>query len=85
MILDVFSNTKLTTVLSSLSSSKKHLIIDENFFFTVYRFCAERLRSLLQTLEITDIVSFGSLGLVAGFATLVSTYSKGKYKLPLLN
>ncbi|XP_066911999.1 general transcription and DNA repair factor IIH helicase subunit XPD-like [Clytia hemisphaerica] len=41
------------------------------------RFCAERLRSLLQTLEITDIADFGGLGLVAGFATLVSTYSKG--------
>jgi len=48
------------------------------FILVVFRFCAERLRSLLQTLEIADLTDFGGLGLVAGFATLVSTYSKGK-------
>lgn len=35
------------------------------------RFCAERLGSLLQTLELTDIDDFHPLTLVANFATLV--------------
>ncbi|OWA52467.1 TFIIH basal transcription factor complex helicase XPD subunit [Hypsibius exemplaris] len=41
------------------------------------RFCAERLRSLLRTLEIADITDFSPLSLMASFATLVSTYVKG--------
>lgn len=43
------------------------------------RFCAERLRSLLHTLEIADLADFSPLTLLANFATLVSTYSKGKH------
>lgn len=45
------------------------------------RFCAERLRSLLHTLEITDLADFSPLTLLANFATLVSTYAKGKHTL----
>uniref|UniRef100_A0A670JI48 DNA 5'-3' helicase n=1 Tax=Podarcis muralis TaxID=64176 RepID=A0A670JI48_PODMU len=41
------------------------------------RFCAERLRSLLRTLEIADISDFSPITLISNFATLVSTYSKG--------
>ncbi|RXM96626.1 TFIIH basal transcription factor complex helicase XPD subunit [Acipenser ruthenus] len=41
------------------------------------RFCAERLRSLLRTLEIADIADFSAVTLISNFATLVSTYSKG--------
>ncbi|KTF73544.1 hypothetical protein cypCar_00027651 [Cyprinus carpio] len=41
------------------------------------RFCAERLRSLLRTLEIADIADFSAVTLISHFATLVSTYSKG--------
>ncbi|XP_065662190.1 general transcription and DNA repair factor IIH helicase subunit XPD isoform X2 [Hydra vulgaris] len=41
------------------------------------RFCSERLRSLLNTLELPDITDYSGLSLVANFATLVSTYSKG--------
>ncbi|XP_032653927.1 general transcription and DNA repair factor IIH helicase subunit XPD isoform X1 [Chelonoidis abingdonii] len=41
------------------------------------RFCSERLRSLLRTLEIVDIADFSPITLIANFATLVSTYSKG--------
>uniref|UniRef100_A0A1A9W9N5 DNA 5'-3' helicase n=1 Tax=Glossina brevipalpis TaxID=37001 RepID=A0A1A9W9N5_9MUSC len=41
------------------------------------RFCAERLTSLLRTLEITDMTEYGSLILIAHFATLASTYIKG--------
>ncbi|XP_044291474.1 general transcription and DNA repair factor IIH helicase subunit XPD isoform X2 [Varanus komodoensis] len=41
------------------------------------RFCAERLHSLLRTLEISDIADFSPITLIANFATLVSTYSKG--------
>uniref|UniRef100_A0A674D620 General transcription and DNA repair factor IIH helicase subunit XPD n=1 Tax=Salmo trutta TaxID=8032 RepID=A0A674D620_SALTR len=39
--------------------------------------CAERLRSLLRTLEIADIADFSAITLISNFATLVSTYSKG--------
>lgn len=46
------------------------------------RFCAERLRSLLHTLEIADLADFSPLTLLANFATLVSTYAKGKPQLP---
>ncbi|KAM6228786.1 general transcription and DNA repair factor IIH helicase subunit XPD isoform 3-T3 [Spheniscus humboldti] len=41
------------------------------------RFCAERLHSLLRTLEIADVADFSAITLVANFATLVSTYAKG--------
>ncbi|RWS13277.1 TFIIH basal transcription factor complex helicase XPD subunit-like protein [Dinothrombium tinctorium] len=41
------------------------------------RFCAERLRSLIKTLEISDITDFSSLTLLCNFATLVSTYTQG--------
>ncbi|XP_029427564.1 general transcription and DNA repair factor IIH helicase subunit XPD isoform X3 [Rhinatrema bivittatum] len=41
------------------------------------RFSAERLRSLLRTLEIADIADFSPVTLISNFATLVSTYSKG--------
>ncbi|XP_038642017.1 general transcription and DNA repair factor IIH helicase subunit XPD [Scyliorhinus canicula] len=41
------------------------------------RFCSERLRSLLQTLEVADLSNFSPIILVSNFATLVSTYAKG--------
>ncbi|XP_070578427.1 general transcription and DNA repair factor IIH helicase subunit XPD-like [Ptychodera flava] len=41
------------------------------------RFCAERLHSLLRTLELSQISDFSAISLVANFATLVSTYTKG--------
>ncbi|XP_055919297.1 general transcription and DNA repair factor IIH helicase subunit XPD [Eupeodes corollae] len=41
------------------------------------RFCAERLASLLRTLEITDMTEYGGLVVITHFATLVSTYTKG--------
>ncbi|XP_067874911.1 general transcription and DNA repair factor IIH helicase subunit XPD isoform X2 [Heterodontus francisci] len=41
------------------------------------RFCSERLRSLLKTLEIADLSNFSPIILVSNFATLVSTYAKG--------
>ncbi|KAJ1952554.1 TFIIH/NER complex ATP-dependent 5'-3' DNA helicase subunit, partial [Dipsacomyces acuminosporus] len=41
------------------------------------RFCAERLASLVRTLELTDLEEYGSLAKVAGFATLCSTYDTG--------
>lgn len=41
------------------------------------RFCAERLSSLLRTLEIADHTDFTSLVLITHLATLVSTYTKG--------
>ncbi|KAF6199305.1 hypothetical protein GE061_007331 [Apolygus lucorum] len=41
------------------------------------RFCAERLASLLRTLEIADQTDFSPLILITHLATLVSTYTKG--------
>ncbi|XP_062502096.1 general transcription and DNA repair factor IIH helicase subunit XPD-like isoform X2 [Corticium candelabrum] len=41
------------------------------------RFCSERLQSLIKTLELSDFSDYHSLTVVASFATLVSSYSKG--------
>lgn len=41
------------------------------------RFCAERLASLLRTLEISEVSEFSPLVVVTHLATLVSTYTKG--------
>ena len=41
------------------------------------RFCSERLRSLIQTLEITNIMDFSPLSQLCNFATLISTYTQG--------
>ena len=41
------------------------------------RFCAERLSSLLRTLEITDLTDYGGLTVITHFATLVSSYTQG--------
>lgn len=41
------------------------------------RFCAERLASLLRTLEISDLADFSPIILITHLATLVSTYTKG--------
>ncbi|KAL3275707.1 hypothetical protein HHI36_020456 [Cryptolaemus montrouzieri] len=41
------------------------------------RFCAERLASLLKTLEISDMTDFSPIILITHLATLVSTYTKG--------
>lgn len=40
------------------------------------RFCAERLSSLIRTLEISHTADFAPLTLISHFATLVSTYTK---------
>ncbi|KAG8823515.1 DNA-dependent ATPase of the nucleotide excision repair factor 4 complex [Serendipita sp. 399] len=41
------------------------------------RFCAERLQSLIRTLELSGLDEYHSLQKVASFATLVATYEKG--------
>ncbi|KAG6018441.1 DNA-dependent ATPase of the nucleotide excision repair factor 4 complex [Claviceps pusilla] len=41
------------------------------------RFCAERLTSLVRTLELTNVEDYRPLQEVATFATLVATYEKG--------
>jgi DNA excision repair protein ERCC-2 len=41
------------------------------------RFCAERLTSLVRTLELTNIEDYQPLQEVSTFATLVATYEKG--------
>ncbi|EIW85193.1 DNA repair helicase [Coniophora puteana RWD-64-598 SS2] len=41
------------------------------------RFCAERLQSMIRTLELSRLDEYSSLQKVASFATLVATYEKG--------
>ncbi|XP_055372556.1 general transcription and DNA repair factor IIH helicase subunit XPD [Condylostylus longicornis] len=41
------------------------------------QFCAERLASLLRTLEVTDMREISALVVITYFATLVSTYTQG--------
>ncbi|KAF8338096.1 uncharacterized protein EI90DRAFT_3279597 [Cantharellus anzutake] len=41
------------------------------------RFCAERLQSLVRTLELTHLDEYSALQKIANFATLVATYEKG--------
>ncbi|KAF9464697.1 hypothetical protein BDZ94DRAFT_1255696 [Collybia nuda] len=41
------------------------------------RFCAERLQSLIRTLQLSRLDEYSALQKVASFATLVSTYEKG--------
>ena len=41
------------------------------------RFAAERLASLIRTLEISHANDFSPLTVISHFATLVSTYTKG--------
>lgn len=41
------------------------------------RFCADRLQSLVRTLEVSRLDEYSALQKVASFATLVSTYEKG--------
>lgn len=44
---------------------------------SISRFCAERLTSLVRTLELANIEDYQPLQEVAMFATLVATYEKG--------
>ncbi|KAI0306578.1 DNA repair helicase [Multifurca ochricompacta] len=46
------------------------------------RFCAERLQSLVRTLELNRLDEYSSLQKVANFATLVSTYEKDNATVP---
>jgi DNA excision repair protein ERCC-2 len=48
------------------------------------RFCAERLTSLVRTLELTDLEHYSSLQRIAAFATLVATYDKGNTHTTIL-
>ncbi|CAF0873173.1 unnamed protein product [Brachionus calyciflorus] len=41
------------------------------------RFCFERLRSLLKSLEVADVQNYSALVVLANFATMVSTYTQG--------
>ncbi|KAF6765199.1 hypothetical protein DFP72DRAFT_870412 [Ephemerocybe angulata] len=41
------------------------------------RFCAERLQSLIRTLELSRLDEYSALQKIASFATLVATYEKG--------
>ncbi|KAK7722070.1 TFIIH/NER complex ATP-dependent 5'-3' DNA helicase subunit [Diaporthe eres] len=58
---------------SFLSHLKEYTFIEKK----PLRFCAERLTSLVRTLELTNIEDYQPLQEVATFATLVATYEKG--------
>ncbi|KAB5583733.1 hypothetical protein GE09DRAFT_1079921 [Coniochaeta sp. 2T2.1] len=61
------------TPLSFLAHLKEYTFIEKK----PLRFCAERLTSLVRTLELTNIEDYQPLQEVATFATLVATYEKG--------
>ncbi|GAA5958606.1 hypothetical protein JCM3765_006693 [Sporobolomyces pararoseus] len=61
------------TPLSFLQHLKDITFIDRK----PLKFCAERLSSLVRTLQLTRIDEYSSLQKVAAFATLVSTYHEG--------
>ncbi|KAH8677268.1 putative excision repair protein rhp3 [Xylariales sp. PMI_506] len=72
------SRMKTRTVTSEtppyfLDDLKDHTFIEKK----PLRFCAERLTSLVRTLELTNIEDYQALQEVATFATLVATYEKG--------
>jgi DNA excision repair protein ERCC-2 len=46
-------------------------------FPVFYRFCYDRLSSLMKTLEIADTDDYYPLHLVADFGTLLGTYARG--------
>ena len=58
---------------SFLSHLKDYTFIEKK----PLQFCAERLTSLVRTLELTNIEDYQPLQEVATFATLVATYEKG--------
>ena len=41
------------------------------------KFCATRLKSMMTTLQLTDIQDFSAISKICGFATLLSTYCNG--------
>lgn len=47
-------------------------------YHATHRFCAERLQSMVRTLELQRLDEYSSLQKVASFATLVATYEKGE-------
>ena len=68
-IMHVVSESPMTF----LQSLKEDTMIDRK----PLRFTAERLSSLIKTLELSDLEDFSSLQKVSHFATLVSTYNQG--------
>jgi DNA excision repair protein ERCC-2 len=69
---------KTTTVLTeSTLSFLQSLYTQTAIEAKSLRFCSTRLSSLFHSLQMSDIAEFNSISLVADFATLVGTYSKG--------
>lgn len=59
------------------------LIFTPTPIFYHQRFCADRLQSLVRTLEVSRLDEYSALQKVASFATLVSTYEKGRLVSPV--
>ena len=51
-------------------------LFEKRFSFS-FRFAHERLRSLLRTLDLSDLNNYSALTLLTNFATMISTYTKG--------
>lgn len=67
------TETYAESPLAFLASLKELTFIEKK----PLRFCAERLTSLVRTLELTNIEDYQALQEVATFATLVATYEQG--------
>jgi len=70
-------NACIEVVAESPTAFLHRLDNEEEDFSKPMKFVSDRLRSLLRTLEVTDVQDFSPLMLVADFATLVATFQKG--------
>ena len=76
-----FSISRISHILNEDHYGMFH---EELAFMAAYscsRFCAERLQSMVRTLELQRIDEYSALQKVASFATLVATYEKGERSL----
>jgi Helical and beta-bridge domain len=63
---------------------RTHCLVSPNDLIShqrCHRFCAERLQSMVRTLELQRLDEYASLQKVASFATLVATYEKGEHSV----
>ena len=79
-----FLSFNISRTLHILNEDLYGTLREELAFVVAYiysRFCAERLQSMVRTLELQRIDEYSALQKVASFATLVATYEKGERSL----
>lgn len=77
----LFLSSNISKTSHTLNEDPYGMLSEDSVFIVAYsysRFCAERLQSMVRTLELQRIDEYASLQKVASFATLVATYEKGE-------